>query len=77
MDLQDLNPPETYIRSKWVECPKCYGDPVEVFSDCCGEDAKDGYCTACREICETNEETCQRCEGEGQIEISEDDYYGA
>lgn len=69
MDLQDLNPPETYIRSKWVDCENCEGHGDFVLSHCCDVDARDGFCSNCLEICEYEIEDCKECEGTGQVEI--------
>jgi DnaJ-class molecular chaperone len=68
MDLQDLNPPETYISSYWVDCESCNGYGYTTVSDCCGADAMDGYCVECQEISEITVYDCKDCEGTGQIE---------
>lgn len=67
--MQDINPPDYYINSKWVDCDKCEGHGDFVESHCCEADARDGFCKNCLEICESETEECKECEGTGQVEI--------
>lgn len=52
-----------------IECPQCEGKGVYTSEDsCCGAEIEHGICTECKEHFENEEETCNTCDGKGEIE---------
>lgn len=55
-------------------CTTCHGDGVEEISDCCGAKINhddiigDMYCSDCLNQCKATTDTCEDCNGSGEME---------
>ena len=52
-----------------ITCDFCNGWGKTFNSFCCGEEINDDICSNCGEECRTYHEQCEKCKGEGEIEL--------